>query len=119
MDNGTDEAVLHSINPELVEMGANIKRNISEIVTPAADEIPARRTFIPHARNLKAPADMIVDLDCIDLNVSQAALCDTTKRGIRSSILLIEHRYKADRVFSTRQLNAHFATDTFFQTLDN
>ena len=39
-DNSNDEAVLHSINPELVELGAKLKRKISEITTPANDEIP-------------------------------------------------------------------------------
>ena len=45
LDNGTDEAVLHSINLALVDMGAKLRRKISDIVTPAADEIPARRNF--------------------------------------------------------------------------
>ena len=71
LDNGTDEAVLHSINPELVEMGANIKRNISEIVTPAADEIPARRTFISHVIYLKASSEIISDLWCVGLKISR------------------------------------------------
>ena len=54
LDNGTDEAVLHSINPELAEMGANIKRKISEILTPSTDEIPARRKYFSNARHLKS-----------------------------------------------------------------
>ena len=44
-----DEAVPHSINPELFNMGAKIKH----LVTPAAYEILARRKFVSHARHLK------------------------------------------------------------------
>ena len=53
-DNGMYEAVIHSINQALVYMITNIKRKISEMVTPAADEIPAGRNFVFHMRNLKA-----------------------------------------------------------------
>ena len=60
--NGTDKDVLQSIKPALIEMGAKLKRNISEIVTPAADEIPARGTFISHAIHLKASDKLIADL---------------------------------------------------------
>ena len=45
MYNDMDEAVLHSINLALVDMGAKLRRKISDIVTPAAYETPARRTF--------------------------------------------------------------------------
>ena len=61
-ENSTNEAVLHSINPALVELGAKLKRNISEITTPANDKIMARRTLVSHARHLKASAELIADL---------------------------------------------------------
>ena len=91
-DNSTDEAALHSINLSLVELGANIKRKISEITTQANDEIPARRNFVSHTRNLKAPAKLIDDLWCIGIKRSQATLGATTQRGIRSAILPIARR---------------------------
>ena len=62
-----NEGVLHSINPAWVEFGANLKRNISEINTPANDEIPVRRTFVSHARHLEASAELISDLWCIGI----------------------------------------------------
>ena len=52
LDNVTDEAALRSINSALFQMGAKIKLNISEIVTPAVYEIPARITFISHAKKI-------------------------------------------------------------------
>ena len=95
-------------------MGANLKRKISEITTPANDEIPARRTFVSHARHLKASAELIADLWCIGLKRYKATLGTITQRGIRSEILPSARRYRADRVFSMRWLNARFATDTLF-----
>ena len=91
-ENITDEAVLHSINPALVEMGAKLKRNISEITTLANDEILARRTLVSHARQLKASADLIADLWCIGPTRSQATLGATTQRAIRYSILTLARR---------------------------
>ena len=49
-DNSNDEEVFHSINLALVELGANLKRNISEIYNPANDEILERRTFVGISR---------------------------------------------------------------------
>ena len=113
-DNSTDESVLQSINPALVEFGAKLKRKISEITTPANDEIPSRRTFVSHARHFKESAELIDELWCIGINISQATLGATTQRGIKSAILPLARRYRADRVFSMRWLNARFATDTLF-----
>ena len=90
----------------LVELGANPKQNISEITTTSSDEIPERRTFFSHARHLKASAELISDLWCIVLKRAQATLGTTTQRGIRYAILKLARRYRDDRVFSMRRLNA-------------
>ena len=113
-DNSTYEVVIHSINTALVELGAKLKRKISERTTPANDEIPARRTLVSHARHLKASAELISDLWCIGLKRSQATLGATTQRGIRSVILTLARIYRAGRVFIMCQLNERFATDTLF-----
>ena len=113
------EAVLHSINPELVDMGANLKHKISEIVNPDADEIPLRRTFISHTRHLKAPVELIADLWCIGLKKYQETLSDTTKRGVRSSTLTIEQRYRSNRVFKIIHINESFATENLFWMLNH
>ena len=82
MNNDIDETVIQSINTELVEMGAKLKRNISEIVTPAADEIPLIITLICHVRHLKASAELIADLLCIFLNIYRETLGATTQIGV-------------------------------------
>ena len=69
MDNDTDEDVLHSINPALVEMVANLRRKISEIVIPYANNKLARINFIFQARHFKASYEMISDLWCIGIKI--------------------------------------------------
>ena len=113
-DNSTDGAVLHYIKPALFELGAKLKRKISEITTPANDEIPAIRTFVYHARHLRASSELIADLWCIGLKIPQAKLGATTHIGIKSAILPLARRYRSGRVFSMRWLNERSATDTLF-----
>ena len=98
-------------------MVAKIKRKISEITTPANDEIPERRTFVSHARHLNASAEIIADLCCIGFKRSLATLGATTKRVIIFAILSLTRRYRANRVFSMRRLNTQFATDTLFSNV--
>ena len=98
-------------------MRAKLKRKISEITTPANDEILSRRTFVSYERHLKAPAELISDLWRIGLKIYQDTLGATTQRGIRSTILPLSRRYRYDRVFSMRRLNARFAIDTLFSDI--
>ena len=100
-------------------MSAKRKSNISDIVKLAVDEIPERRYFFPHARHFKASDKLMVDLWYFGLKISRATLRYTTQRGVRSDILPLGRRYRADRVFIMRRLNAHFASETFFWTLNH
>ena len=95
-------------------MGAKLKRKISEITTPANYKIPERRTLVSHSIQLKASAELISDLFCIGLKRDQATLGATTQRGVRSATLPLARRYRDDRVFCMRWLNAQFVTDTLF-----
>ena len=61
----------------------------------------------------------IDDLWYIGLKISQATLGATTKMGIRYAILPLSRRYRADRVFSMRRLNARFATDNLFSDVNS
>ena len=62
----------------------------------------------------QASAEVIADLWYIGLKRPQATLGTTTQTGIRSAMLVLERRYRDDRVFSMCWLNARFATDTLF-----
>ena len=116
-DPSSDESTLHSINPVLVDMGINMKRKLSEITTPAIDDIPARRTFISHSRHKKATAEILSELWCIGTKKAAATIDATTQHGTRSAILPLSRRYRADRVYSLKRLNARFATDTLYSVI--
>ena len=79
-------------------MGANLKRKISDIITPAANEVLVKRTFISHARHLKASYKLISDMWCIVQKRSHETLGDTTQIRLRLAILPLARRYRADRV---------------------
>ena len=100
LDNDTEKAIPHSIKPALVDIGAKLKRNISEIVTPAADEITAIRTPHPKSRHLKESSELIADMWCIGLKISRATLGATNQRGVRSDTLPLARGYKVD-IFSS------------------
>ena len=63
---------------------------------------------------MKASAELIADLWCSGIKNSQATLGVTSQRRVRSAALPLARRYRSDRVFSMRRLNALFATDTLF-----
>ena len=114
-DNKSDEAVLHSINSVLTNLGSMMK--VSKIHTAIDDDIPARRTFVSYDRHKKASAESIADLWCIGIKRARATMDATTQRGTRSAILPLSRRYRADRVYNLKRLDARFATDTLFSDI--
>ena len=101
-------------------------RKISAIYDPVAfaqrsiqqmgtlNDIPKRRTFISGDRH-----SMVSDKDLserwhIGLKQAQQTIKTTTQRGIRSALLPMARRYKADRMFFQRRLKQKFFTDTMF-----
>ena len=91
-----------------------MKRRLCRISTPDISDIPASRTFMSNSRHLKAPAEIIADLWCIGIKKAKENLEETTQRDIRSDILPLSRRYRADRVYSLKIINARFATYNFF-----
>lgn len=66
-------------------------------------------------RHVKLSAELIADERFgISRTRAQRTLRVTTQRGIRSAILPISRRYRADRIFGVRRLNGKFATDTVY-----
>ena len=88
-------------------------RRLSES-TSLQDDIPTRRTFISSKRHPKITAEDLSERWMIGLNQVRATILATTQRGIRSAILPLSRRYRADRILNLRRLEDHFATDTFF-----
>merc|ERR1712115_687702 len=94
-------------------MIANINVEVDKTNDPLA-EIPATRTFISTKRHTKATAFNLAERWGIGLKNAEATLKVTTQRGVRSALMPISRRYRADRYYKMKRLDAKFSTDTFY-----
>ena len=97
------------------------ERLISKLSTSQVDQvqynledIPERRTFISTERHTRLTAESISEKFGTGLARARATLRATTQRGVRSAILPIRRRCRADRKFSMKRLNGKFATNTLW-----
>ena len=125
-----DDDLVYSVNPSLVHLG---ERLISQIRVSyrnyviksmgtqdgqvTHENLPARRTFISQERHERATADTLAERFCIGYEQAKATLAATQQRGVRSAILPLSRRYRADRMYSVKRLNGKFATDTLWATV--
>jgi hypothetical protein len=114
---------LHSIDPCLTNLGhqlmSKIPRTINETTTHYdgdLEDVPARRTYVSTERHTHMSAENLAERFYIGPERAKATLRATTQRGIRSAILPIGRRYRADRMFNVRRLNGKFAADTLWST---
>ena len=119
IDPDSDDAWMDSIDPSLVRLGERLnevqRRSCAQVETVYDHvDIPARRTFVSDERHVKVTAEMLADRFGISVPRAQRTLRVTTQRGVRSAILPISRRYRADRMFSVKRLNGKFATDTAY-----
>ena len=121
----TDDAMLHEIEPSLIHLKERLiskiqvrpqaKVTVSATET-ATDDVPLRRTFVSTERHQKLTADQLSETWCIGPRRAKETLKATTQRGVRSAILPLSRRYRADRMFSTRKVLGKYATDTLWAT---
>ncbi|KAI2496598.1 Reverse transcriptase (RNA-dependent DNA polymerase) [Fragilaria crotonensis] len=117
LEASSDDALLHSVDPSLVQVGHLPRsRHIPEVdsITYEHQDIPSRRTFVSTERHVKVSAELLADRFGIGPKRAQRTLRVTTQRGVRSAILPIGRRYRADRVFGVKRLSGKFATDTAY-----
>ena len=113
----TDEAIIHEIEPSLVMAKERFLQAMDRKNNEMTQElIPARRTFTSTERHNKLNSDMISELWCIGPRKAKETLKATTQYGIRSAILPLSRRYRADRMYNLKRLNNKFATDTLYAT---
>ena len=117
IDATSDEALLDSIDPSLAHVTEQLlkRQRLSQVET-AHDQVdtPARRTFVSDERHAKVTAELIAERFGIGPTRAQRTLRVTTQRGVRSAILPISRRYRADRVFGVKRLIGKFSTDTVY-----
>ena len=113
----TDDKVLHDVEPSMVSMQERMVASINVEVDKTNDplsDMPAMRTFISTKRHTKATAFNLAERWGIGIKSAEDTLKVTTQRGIRSAIMPISRRYRADRYYGMKRLNSKFATDTFY-----
>ena len=72
------------------------------------------RTYVSTYRHSKITANVLAERFCIGPNRAYATLRATAQRGVRSAILPLARRYKADCMYNIKSLSGDFATDTLW-----
>jgi hypothetical protein len=88
----------------------NVVSNVQVESMPT--DVPLRRTFISDERHTAVSAAELSERWCIGLAQATNTIKVTTQHGVRSAILPLSRRYKADHVFEQPLLRGHFYTDT-------
>jgi hypothetical protein len=120
VDADCDDALLDSVEPSLVHLGKLLTQyHLSQLDTTVLEQldVPSRRTFVSTERHEKVSAELLADRFGIGPKRAQRTMRVTTQRGVRSAILPISRRYRADRVFGVKRLAGKFATDTAYGKL--
>ena len=84
-------------------------------------DIPAERTFISKERRGTVTAQSLSERWFIGLSQAKKTLASTTQRMIRSAILPMARRYRADRMFERPRIKGVVYTDTMdgqYKSLD-
>jgi hypothetical protein len=111
-----DAALLESIDPSLYHLHDKLnQRRVIEQVE--MQDIPVRRTYVSHERHTKVSAESLADRFCIGPERAKNTLRVTTQRGVRSAILPISRRYRADRYLNVKRLLGKFATDSAYSPI--
>jgi hypothetical protein len=77
------------------------------------DDVTPRPTFQSTKRHTDVSAQDLSERWCISLKQAADTLKRTTQRLIRSAILPLGRRYRADRMFERPRLRGDWSTDTF------
>ena len=117
LDPTDDEAILHSMKGSPNGLRERI---IEKIGVPELEDhhvktdLPMQRTFVSNERHSQINADMLAEKFGISPSTAKRTMNATLQRGVRSAILPLSRRYKADRIYSLTRLNGEFATDTYY-----
>ena len=111
----SDMMLLHSVEPSLGDLKLQLQA-VSKNVSYDMDleDTPVRQTYTSTERHKKVSASLLAERFGIGLHRAQGTLKATLQRGMRSAVLPIGRRYRADRQFGVRRLNGKFATDTLW-----
>ena len=77
-------------------------------------DIPTRQTYTSTQRHAQATVEVLAERFAIGLQRAKDTMKATFQRAVRSALLPISRRYRADRQLNTKQLKGKFATDTLW-----
>ena len=113
---GSDDAIMHNINPIIVKLSqldtAGVMTN--QIEDKNEHDLIPRNTFTSTERHRRIDANSLAEIWGIGPLKAKATLHATTQRFKRSAILPIGRRYRADRFYKVKRLDAKFSTDTMW-----
>lgn len=97
-------------------LSQNLIPRIAEVsrYDDSLEDLPTRQTYTSTERHAKISAEVLADRFAIGIERARRTLRATLQRGVRSAILPIGRRYRADRQFRIKRLTGKFATDTLW-----
>mgnify|MGYP003326537431 FL=1 len=101
---------------DLVQKVLLSEQNNLTVSTVDSHPVNPRQSFVSNERHQQISANTLAERFGIGPLRAHATLRATTQRGVRSAILPISRRYRADRFINTRTLQGKFATDTLWMT---
>lgn len=75
-------------------------------------DVPAARTFESKERHTSVTPEDLSERWCIGLGQAKETLKRTTQRIVRSAVMPLARRYRADRMYEKRRLRGEWFTDT-------
>ena len=108
------DRIVSTIATRRIISGSNkAKPNISrETINIGSNDLPVAYTFQSSKRHNDVTPEDLSERWCISLNQAASTIKRTTQNFLRSAILPIARRYRADRMFQRKTLVGDWSTDT-------
>ena len=118
-DDSSYFAALHRIDPSLCDLKQLM---LSQVISNGVEvydmlDKPEPRTVVQTKRHSSVTPQELSEVFGIGHIQAQRTLHATTQRGMRSAILPLSRRYRADRILQEKRLAGKFATDTLYYKL--
>lgn len=118
LDPSDDSSILHSMNSPTVGMKemmiSEVKVSSTTMQEKNGVDKPDRQTLVSRDRHERINEDTLANRFGISSKKARETLKCTLQQGTRSALLPLSRRYKANRRYKLRRLDAKFATDTFY-----
>ena len=104
---------IESLSQRLIST-INTSDTFNDYAQTEKNDVPAIKTFVSKERHLVVSAESIANRWCVGMNNAKQTYKITTQKGVRSAILPLSRRYKADRHFNRPTLKGKWYTDYAF-----